>query len=101
MKAPQPSPGRVHELKTWPVFFDAIRAGRKAFEIRRNDRGYEVGDVLRLREWDTEAGGYTGRELRRTITYVIQGEFGLPADVCVMSLAEPESGERGTANGHE
>jgi hypothetical protein len=41
----------VHELKSWPEFFSAIETGEKTFELRRNDRNYQVGDVLVLREW--------------------------------------------------
>jgi len=35
----------VHELKTWPEPFAGILAGRKRYEIRKNDRGYAVGLV--------------------------------------------------------
>lgn len=41
----------THELKTWPDPFAAIVSGRKRFEYRRDDRGYAIGDSLRLREW--------------------------------------------------
>ena len=40
-----------HELKVVPRFFGALAAGRKPFEVRRDDRepAFAVGDVLRLR----------------------------------------------------
>ena len=74
--------GRSHELKTWPVFYDAIAEGWKPFELRRNDRtgGFRVGDLLILREWDPQRyglggpGGYTNRQLERVVTYVLRGE---------------------------
>lgn len=45
------SPARMHVLKVVPPYFDAIVSGAKTFEVRRNDRGYQCGDVLSLREW--------------------------------------------------
>lgn len=61
---------REHELKCWPQFFDAVVDGRKTFEFRRFDRGFEVGDVLKLREW--EKGVYSGREIKRKVTYILE-----------------------------
>jgi len=42
---------RVEELKVWPEYFNAIKSGSKAFEVRRNDRDFRQGVVLKLREW--------------------------------------------------
>lgn len=39
----------IHELKTWPDFFRDVADGRKKFEIRKDDRDYKVGDLLRLK----------------------------------------------------
>jgi uncharacterized protein DUF3850 len=60
----------VHQLKCWPPFFRDIIAGDKNFEVRLNDRGFKVGDELLLREWDPEKRDYTGRVIRRRVTYV-------------------------------
>ena len=43
---------RTHELKTWPVAFEAVWAGIKTFEIRVNDRFYQRGDHVVLLEFD-------------------------------------------------
>lgn len=75
-----------HQLKTWPLYFRSIWQGKKQFEIRKNDRGFAVGDILHLREWGPGAGDYTGRWIGAQVTYMIQGEFGLPDDVSVMSI---------------
>lgn len=63
----------IHELKTWPQFFQPLLESRKTFELRRNDRSFKVGDLLHLREFIPESETYTGRELRATITYVLDG----------------------------
>lgn len=43
-----------HELKTWPVYFEALWSGRKRFEVRKNDRGFKTGDRLVLKECDPD-----------------------------------------------
>ena len=88
---------RVHELKCWPSFFAAILDGSKTFEVRKNDRDFAVGDVLKLREWEPYAfgewgtvrtGNYTKRECVRRVTYVLRGgEFGIEAGTVVLGLA--------------
>lgn len=52
---------RVHELKTSSRWFQDVRVGRKKWEIRKNDRGFGIGDLLMLREWSETAGDYTGQ----------------------------------------
>ena len=42
----------THELKTYPKYFQETIEGNKPFEIRKNDRNFQVGDVLILKEWD-------------------------------------------------
>lgn len=91
----------VHELKTWPEPFAAVRSGDKRHEVRRDDRGFAVGDTLRLREWDPAAasfdlgtrGRYTGRVERVRVTYLTRGpEWGVPAGMVVMSIRLFEHG---------
>lgn len=77
----------THELKTWPVPFEAVASGFKHHEVRRPDRDFHVGDRLLLREWRPDTGEYTGRELIVGVSYMTRaGEWGLPDDVCVMSI---------------
>lgn len=77
----------VHELKTWPEFFNAVENGDKPFEVRRcDDRSFAVGDVLILREYDPGAETYTGRECAREVTYVLVGPPFLPDGLAVMGL---------------
>ena len=68
----------VHELKCWPAYFAAVRAGGKPFEIRRNDRDFAVGDLVILQEYDPEADTYTGQVEERLITFLLSEEdFGV------------------------
>lgn len=60
----------VHVLKTWPKYFEAVYFGEKTFEVRKNDRNFQIGDTLVLREWDPETEGYTGRKLEVRVTYL-------------------------------
>lgn len=48
----------THELKILPMYFQAVWDGKKTFEVRKNDRGYKLNDILILKEWDGTK--YTG-----------------------------------------
>ena len=79
----------VHELKTWSQYFGAIAVGVKRFEVRKNDRNFQLGDTLRLMEFDPISRSYTGRWLERDVTFVLPGgQFGICDDYCVMSLSD-------------
>lgn len=76
-----------HTLKTWPAFFTAILERRKTYEIRKNDRNFQVGDELLLQEWDPVAKAYSGREQLVDVTYMTQGgQWGIPEGICVMGI---------------
>ena len=76
-----------HELKTWPDSFAGIWAGDKKFDVRPDDRGFALGDVLLLREYEPGAARYTGRELTAKVTYVLQGgQFGIKEGYVVLGI---------------
>lgn len=84
---------KLHDLKVLPEYYKDIASGRKSFEARKNDRDFEVGDILRLREYHpgNEFGmvcaGYTGEEVLARIDYILYGgEFGIDKDFCVMAI---------------
>lgn len=83
---------REHTLKARPQYFEDVRLGIKPFEVRKNDRGFERGDVLVLREWYPGAHRYSGRELRRLVTYVLDADdgvdLGLKPGHVVMALGQ-------------
>jgi hypothetical protein len=59
-----------HFLKIQPQYFKEVCTGKKSFEIRKNDRNFQVGDLLYLQEFDLEEQEYTGRVVERKITYI-------------------------------
>lgn len=87
-----------HRVKTWPAEFEAVQAGDKTADLRRNDRDYRVGDILILAEWDPHArtvdehqvehaGVLTGREQTRQVSHVLDGgQFGLQPGFVMLSL---------------
>lgn len=76
----------THVLKVSPEEFEALVSHLKEFEIRKDDRNFQVGDTLELRERDPKKGRNTGKVIFRRIRYKIKGRFGLPPDICVMQL---------------
>jgi len=78
----------THELKTWPEYYEAIITGRKKFEVRINDRNFQVGDRLLLQEWNPQTKEYTGRYTARKITYIMRegNEFLSLGESVIMSI---------------
>lgn len=75
----------VHNLKILPMYFEEVRLGNKTFELRKNDRPYNIGDTLILKEFDDN--GYTKREVTREITYILRGgNYGLDKDYCILGM---------------
>jgi len=61
----------IHELKTWPYFFNLVWAGQKNWELRINDRGFAMGDTVLLQEYDPQMKCYTGLKIRAVITSML------------------------------
>lgn len=77
----------LHELKTHPQYFRRLFEGSKNFEVRKNDRDFQIGDTLKLKEWDPVTEQYTERIEFRHVTYILHGgQFGIELGYCVMSL---------------
>ena len=39
---------KTHDLKLSIEFCDAVLSGEKTFEVRKNDRGFQTGDLIRF-----------------------------------------------------
>jgi hypothetical protein len=75
---------KIHELRIYPEFFESIRDGSKTCEIRYNDRGFKVGDILCLREISPVTGAHTGRWLLVAISHIT----GLPEHFAHMDSSD-------------
>jgi ASC-1-like (ASCH) protein len=78
----------LHELRTWPHFFEAVWDGRKTAELRRDDRGFAVGDIILLQEYEPTSGDYSGREILARVTHIVDSAtFGLQDGHVMLSMA--------------
>lgn len=82
-----------HELKILPQYFAAVKSGEKTFELRKNDRGYEVGDTLLLKKFvlreEPKKSYYTGDKIIKEISYILEGgQYGLEEGCCVLGLKD-------------
>ena len=87
---------KTHELKTVQPHFENVRSGVKRAEIRRDDRGFAVGDVLVLREYDAATDSYSGREVEVRVTHVLAGYEALAPGFVMLSI-EPQPSALATA----
>lgn len=78
---------KEHDLKVIPPYFDDIWSLRKTWEVRKNDRDYQVGDTLILNEFDPETNDYTSKFVKAKVKYILHGgQFGIEEGYCVMTI---------------
>ncbi len=83
---------KVHEIKIAASYYDDVTSGRKRFELRKNDRGYKVGDSLKMLEFAD--GRHTGRIIDADIIYMLEEYAGLEEGYCILGIdAKVFSGE--------
>lgn len=77
---------QIHNLKIEQRYFESVYTNNKTFELRKNDRDYQVNDILFLREFKDNK--WTGREVVREITYVLDNclDFGLQDGYCILGI---------------
>jgi hypothetical protein len=87
-----------HDLKVWSSELSAMLQERKRFEWRKDDRDFQEGDYLFLREWNPakncyvdERGQPINKEMapvfRYRVTYILRGRFGVPDGYVIMSVS--------------
>jgi len=85
---------QTHILKCWPQYFDAIKRGEKTFEARRDDRGFQCGDIVELHRTserfkemvDFDLNGKPRHVLRFKIGWMLSGQFGIQPGYVILSL---------------
>lgn len=67
---------KIHTMKLVAPWFEESWIGAKPFELRADDRegGYNVGDILHMREFRPEVGLYSGREIIAEVTCAVRDE---------------------------
>ena len=78
---------RIHELKIRSEYYEAILNEGKTFELRKDDRGFSVGDKLRLQMYDA-LHGYTGASIEADISYILRNAepYGLRPGYAILGL---------------
>lgn len=87
---------KLHELKILHEYLIDVSIGKKTFELRKNDRDYQVGDLIRfidIREDDSTANKnqiepYIDENALYRITYVLKGveQYGIDTDYCILAI---------------
>lgn len=88
-----------HVLKTLPDYWDAVDRSEKNFEVRRDDRGFQKGDVLILQRLkkhpftpgvmiiERHGSDNSPCEIRRKVIYILTGgQLGIEPGYVVMGL---------------
>ena len=80
---------KLHILKILPKYYLAVASGEKTFELRKNDRDYQVGDLIIFT--DTDGTPYMTQHKEKTpfrITYILKdaSEYGLKDGYCILGI---------------
>lgn len=76
-----------HDLKIYSKYFKSILAGKKNFELRReDDRKFNVWDWLHLREYSPFDRSYTGRSITVQVTHIQRIRIGALDTYAIMSI---------------
>ena len=75
-----------HDLKILPEYFVEVLRGNKTFEVRKNDRSYNVGDEIVLHEYN--CGKYTERTMSVIITYILRNPNYCKDGYCIIGFKQ-------------
>lgn len=96
---------KIHELKIKEKYYKDVALGYKTFELRKNDRDYQEGDLIKftvvdkipyseLKDNQMVAEPYypAAEDALFRITYVLKDvpEYGLDKDYCILGIKQVE-----------
>lgn len=84
-----PDPNAIN-LKCENPWFSDVYSGKKNFEVRVDDRGYEVGKTVNLLEYDRAKDQYLGRSVRVRITYILRDNRFVPEGKCIFGFVNTD-----------
>lgn len=79
----------IHEIKLDIQFCDLVNDGVKTFEVRRNDRNYQKGDLVRFKPTGVcfQPVEHPIKNKVYEITYILYG-WGLQDGFCAFAIKE-------------
>ena len=82
---------KIHELKIKLQYWEEIMHESKTFELRKNDRGFEVGDLIHFTILGQTILGAPNSVSDRNIfkiTYILENvpEYGLMDGYCILGI---------------
>ena len=77
----------VHYLKIKPEYYKDIECGLKTFELRKNDRNFQVGDILMLIKLN-DKGNETDQVTRVKVNYILKDcpQYGLKDGYAILGI---------------
>lgn len=75
-----------HTLKTVQPYFDAVWSGTKRFELRVNDRDFQVDDMVFLKDYNQFTDEYSGREISCRISFLLKDYPGIKDGYCIFGF---------------
>lgn len=91
---------KEHTLKLDVRFWELVKSGVKNFEIRKDDRGFKVGDVLKLKAFKTYKNGKKPHYIRHEGETILKTYNPDRADTItakLIAVCDSETWERSTA----
>lgn len=84
---------KLHILKIRPEYFCHVLYGVKRFELRKDDRDYEVGDIIHFINSTTEDEFPSNQNDVFKITYILRDvpEYGLQKGYCILGIRRLEA----------